>query len=257
MRRFACLASPVCSLTAVVGSLIGAEVEPAPVTPPKPEVAAIAEQVEGGGYTFSPPSLDERRDVFYNIVSVVKAETEVAALIKAKNDAAGKTAEPKIKNTSYADTLAGIEEQTRVILDEIREHLRRQEWQKVIDLCNRHLEKLKTFQEQYPDSEAIKLARKQIRDQLVLAEEKLRYEIAKKRFDSLGLVVEGIVWSAEGQSLAIINQEEKALAVNEKVRKDQAVIVSIDRNRVDFMVVHDASTFHFQRYIGDGGTAAR
>jgi hypothetical protein len=244
-----------CLLLASAGVAAAAEVEPAP--PPKSDVGVIAAQVESGEYTFTPPSLDERRDVFYNIVTVVKAETEVAALIKAKNDAAGKTAEPKIKNTSYADTLAGIEEQTRVILDEIREHLRRQEWQKVIDLCNRHLEKLKTFQDQYPDSEAIKQARKQIRDQLVLAEEKLRYEMAKKRFDSLGLVVEGIVWSAEGQSLAIINQEERALAVNEKVRKDQAVIVSIDRNRVDFMVVHDASTFHFQRYIGDGGAVAR
>lgn len=244
------------SAVLLVGILhaLHAEATPGPeVKPPPPDVETIANQV-AGGYSFNPPPLDERRDVFYNIVATLKAEEEVALLIKARTDAAGKTVEPKVKTTTYEDSLAGIEEQTRVILDEIREHMRRQEWQKVIELCKRHLDRLAEFRQQYPDSEPVKQAMKQIRDQQELAVEKLRYEMAKKEFDALGLVVEGIVWSAEGQSLAIINQEERALTVNDKVRKDRAVIVSIDRNRVDFMVVHDASTFHFQRYIDASGS---
>lgn len=105
--------------------------------------------------------------------------------------------------------------------------------------------------DQYPKSRQIQDSISYVRNAKVQAEEKYRYEVAKAEFDALKIRVEGIIWSAEGDSLAIINNEPHALGLNDKVRNEAAVVVSIDQNRVDFMVVKDTNTFHFQRYIGD------
>ena len=81
------------------------------------------------------------------------------------------------------------------------------------------------------------------------AEEKKIYEEAREQFMALGLSVQGIIWSADQASLAIIDGEASARAVNDRVK--DCVIVNIDTNRVDFMFPYRRRKFHFQRYIDD------
>lgn len=226
---------------------------------PEVDVEGEVGTVEGASksreFTFQPPDLDDRRDIFYDVVATQRAKEQAAALrlkkeqqdadIALTQDSGGKS----IKITG--PDLPQIEEKADEALREIQDHFIARKWEKVIKLCDKHLAELNKHIETFPDSQHLKNVKQRIRNHKIQAEEKRRYELAKAEFDALGVVVEGIIWSAEGESLAIINDEPVALGVNDKVRNDAAVIVNIDSNRVDFMIVQDANTFHFQRYIGE------
>ena len=80
------------------------------------------------------------------------------------------------------------------------------------------------------------------------AEEAKIFEEAQEKFDALGLRVEGILWSPVG-SLAVINGEPRARAINERVK--DCVIINIDTNRVDFLFHYNRRRFEFQRYVGE------
>ena len=86
------------------------------------------------------------------------------------------------------------------------------------------------------------------------AEEAKIYEEAQASFDSLGLKVEGILWSPDG-SLAVLAGEPRALKINERSR--DCVIINIDTNRVDFLFHYKRRRFEFQRYVGEEVRAAR
>ena len=79
------------------------------------------------------------------------------------------------------------------------------------------------------------------------------FEEAQAKFDALDLKIEGILWSPEG-SLAVINGEPRARAVNERVK--DCVIINIDTNRVDFLFHYNRRRFEFQRYVGEDAKAS-
>ena len=74
-------------------------------------------------------------------------------------------------------------------------------------------------------------------------------EEAEDKFNALKLEVQGIMWSADQRSLAIISGE--AFHVQDKIGDgdDAVTIVNIDPNRVDFMINHARKRFEFKRYI--------
>jgi hypothetical protein len=82
-----------------------------------------------------------------------------------------------------------------------------------------------------------------------LAEDALLREEAEASFDSLGLKVEGILWSESGSRLALITGEPHALGVNDRVK--DCVIINIDTDRVDFRYHYKRKRFEFPRYVGE------
>ncbi len=83
------------------------------------------------------------------------------------------------------------------------------------------------------------------------AQEAKLNEEAEAKFNALKLEVQGIMWSADKRSMAIISGE--AYFVQDKIgeNEDAVTIVNIDPNRVDFMINHQRKRFEFKRYINN------
>lgn len=81
------------------------------------------------------------------------------------------------------------------------------------------------------------------------SDDALTRDEAQAQFDSLGLKIEGILWSESGSRLAIIEGESRAVGVNERVK--DCVIINIDTDRVDFRFHYKRKRFEFPRYVGE------
>ena len=79
----------------------------------------------------------------------------------------------------------------------------------------------------------------------VQAEEKKICEDAKAQFESLDLRVEGIMWSGDANSLALLAGYDRPFPVNGRDSQQDWVIVNIDNSRVDFLYVYETRKFHF------------
>lgn len=238
-------------LSCVVGILIAAEADVGPNVEGSIEALEELQRTEH----YDPEGRDNRRDIFFDLIEKRKAEIEAAR--QQEDSEKDETALPGVgeiadlQRPGDDDGVYQAEEYAKQVTEKVRQKFLGQKWQQVMSDCTDYLRELKGYEAQYPDSEIIANAIHRVRNYKIQAEEKYRYELAKAEFDALNILIEGIIWSAEGDSLALINDEAKAVGVNDKVRNDAAVVVSIDRNRVDFMVVQDATNFHFQRYIED------
>jgi hypothetical protein len=138
----------------------------------------------------------------------------------------------------------------------------------VIEIAREAIEKLDILlgQHKYEDAEKIADAAEKKLDPFVsnpevnhflerikadhdLAEDALLREEAEASFDSLGLKIEGILWSENGPRLALITGEPHALGVNDRVK--DCVIINIDTDRVDFRYHYKRKRFEFPRYVGE------
>ena len=81
------------------------------------------------------------------------------------------------------------------------------------------------------------------------ADEALTRNEAQAQFDSLGLKIEGILWSETGTRLAILQGESRAVGVNERIK--DCVVINIDTDRVDFRFHYKRKRFEFPRYVGE------
>lgn len=79
------------------------------------------------------------------------------------------------------------------------------------------------------------------------AEEAKIREDAQAAFEALKIRVLGILWSQDGVRLAIVDGEQRALAVNDRVK--DCVILHIDQDRVDFRFVYQRRRFEFPVYV--------
>jgi hypothetical protein len=73
------------------------------------------------------------------------------------------------------------------------------------------------------------------------------YDDAHARFTAVGIKVQGIMWSDDGAPLAMIDGENRALAIGDRVQ-DWA-IAAIDRDRVVFRA-HGPSHYEFTCFLG-------
>lgn len=86
-----------------------------------------------------------------------------------------------------------------------------------------------------------------IRTYRAQAEEAKIRDDAQAAFENLKIKVLGVLWSQDGMRMTIVDGENRALAVNDRV-KDCAVI-NIDQDRVDFRFVFGRRRFEFPVYV--------
>lgn len=92
-----------------------------------------------------------------------------------------------------------------------------------------------------------------IRTYRAQAEEAKIRDDAQAAFEALKIQVLGVLWSQDGMRMAIIEGENRALSVNDRV-KDCAVI-NIDQDRVDFRFVFGRRRFEFPVYVDQAARA--
>lgn len=86
-----------------------------------------------------------------------------------------------------------------------------------------------------------------IRTYRAQAEEAKIRDDAQAAFEALKIQILGVLWSQDGMRMAIVEGENRALSVNDRV-KDCAVI-NIDQDRVDFRFVFGRRRFEFPVYV--------
>lgn len=101
-----------------------------------------------------------------------------------------------------------------------------------------------------PDAAKVVVSIKTYRAQ---AEEAKIRDDAQAAFEALKIRVLGVLWSQDGMRMAIIDGENRALTVNDRV-KDCAVI-NIDQDRVDFRFVFVRRRFEFPVYVDQTASA--
>ena len=196
------------------------------------------------------PSYDERRDVYYSVASVLRVERQLAELEKQGAEdgiiAVGPTGAAVPVDPG---DVKQSENYARQAVAEVESFVRSESWERAMTTAERHMNRLRGFIEAFPDNAKLSEADTMLRQYYVLAENKKLYEEARAQFEALGLRIEGIIWSAEGDqpSLAIISGEPVARGVNDRVRG--TVVKNIDQNRVDFMYSYRQRRFHFQLYL--------
>ncbi|MBA3845541.1 MAG: hypothetical protein H0X45_02725 [Planctomycetes bacterium] len=202
---------------------------PAPVVVPATPVEADSLLSDDEKWVFEPSS--GRIDPFYNLTLRMKLELE----IKPIGDDADVGSLPKFgDNSNWAK--AQIQRVQQLILAK--------KWDDAIKACEVAIKQLSKDQ----DNEEAQQLIENFKRYRTQAEEAKTYEEAQAKFDALELKIEGILWSPDG-SLAVINGEPRARAVNERVK--DCVIINIDTNRVDFLFHHNRRRFEFQRYVGE------
>ena len=132
---------------------------------------------------------------------------------------------------------------------EIRDYFIQERWEQAIAASEVRLEELAKLIARYPESEVLVNAQTLVRNYQAQAEEKKIYEEAKAQFEALNLRVEGIMWSGDANSLALLAGYDRPFPVNGRDAQQDWVIVNIDNSRVDFLFVYETRKFHFQRYI--------
>ena len=195
-----------------------------------------------------PPREDQRRDVFYDLTKMIAARQRIEQLMKAPKPGTT-TTEPGKQGPKPENELQAAEQNAKQVLAQIKDSFNERQWDQVLRYIDRNYEEIRLAQERFPDSKVLNSSLTLIKNYRLQAAEKKLYEEARAQFLALGLRVDGIIWSADQPSLAVIRGEPKAVAINDRVK--DCVVVGIDTNRVDFMFPFRRRKFHFQRYIGD------
>ncbi len=86
-----------------------------------------------------------------------------------------------------------------------------------------------------------------IRTYRAQAEEAKIRDDAQNAFEALKIRVLGVLWSQDGQRMTIIDGENRALSVNDRVK--DCVVINIDQDRVDFRFVFGRRRFEFPVYV--------
>lgn len=86
-----------------------------------------------------------------------------------------------------------------------------------------------------------------IRTYRAQAEEAKVRDDAQAAFEALKIRVLGVLWSQDGQRMTIVDGENRALSVNDRVK--DCVVINIDQDRVDFRFVFGRRRFEFPVYV--------
>jgi hypothetical protein len=229
----------------------------APVTSPKPATIPPVEQpsvksgtapkavgpfsqlAEEEKWSFEPAV--NRQDIFYDLEDILQSQLSTVAEGQ-KNDGGARPP---------GDEIDALREWAKRELARVESFIFERKWDDALKATEVDIKKLQPRVGDDATIAQITEKLKRYRDQ---AEEAKIFEEAQAKFDSLGLRVEGILWSPAG-SLAVISGEPRARAINERVK--DCVIINIDTNRVDFLFHYNRRRFEFQRYVGEEVTAKK
>jgi hypothetical protein len=184
-------------------------------------------------WIFDPPV--NRQDIFYDLETMLASQLGVE-IANQKTDAGAR---------GPGDEIEALREWAKRELVRIEGFIFERKWDDALKATEADLKKL---QPRVGDDSVIAQITEKMKRYRSQAEEAKIYEEAQAKFDALGLRVEGILWSPAG-SLAVINGEPRARAINERVK--DCVIINIDTNRVDFLFHYNRRRFEFQRYVGE------
>jgi len=226
-------------LTCVMLAAARLAAEDTPATPAAGTAAPAHPADEAKDWAFNPTP--GRPDVFYDYQSFLTLTQEMRA--QEESSEAARTGLPTM-TTGQATSETAIElgKATIVQLDLLLGQHKYEDAEKIADAS---LKKLEPFSSNAEINHYIE----RIKADHDLAEDALLRVEAEESFDSLGLKVEGILWSENGTRLALIAGEPHALAVNDRVK--DCVIVVIDTDRVEFRYHYKRKRFEFPRYVGE------
>jgi hypothetical protein len=179
-----------------------------------------------------------RIDPFYDREAVLRAEQELRDLKEKEAQQSTAAVNPNADVLVYAAA-----EQVRI--ESLVAGKKYEEAIRTSDIALKRLE----ANADLPEVQAAMARITTFRDQ---ADDALTRDEAQAQFDSLGLKIEGILWSETGTRLVILAGESKAVAVNERVK--DCVIINIDR--VDFRFHYKRKRFEFPRYVGENTKTA-
>jgi hypothetical protein len=197
----------------------------------------FSQQAEEEKWTFAPSA--DRADIFRDLEVVLQSALET------KNVKTAPGAKP------LTDDIPGLREWAKGELARLDSFVFERKWDDAIKAAEASLKRLEPRVGE--DSTIAQIVQKMKRYREQAVEAKILEE-AQAKFDALGLRIEGILWSPSG-SLAVINGEPRARAINERVK--DCVIINIDTNRVDFLFHYNRRRFEFQRYVGEDVTAKK
>lgn len=233
-----------CFLTALVVMAAGPVLEAADEEP-------VPAQADAADYRFSSPPRD-RRDIFHSVTEIIAVERRIDLM---QQEAAARADIPleresrPVLPTGETDAQSLAERDVDELVLRIRELFNAEQWDNVLRLIDRRMEQVEHHVGAHPESRALEINLTRIRNFRLQAQERKDYEEARQQFLALGIVVEGIIWDADGESMVIIKGEPRALGLNQRLRG--CVITGIDTNRVDFRYSYRRRQYHFQRYIGE------
>jgi hypothetical protein len=213
----------------------------APATKPAVETANQKKKDEGPfvslaaeeKWIFDPPV--NRQDIFYDLESMLASQLGVEIASQ----------KPETGVRGPGDEIEALREWAKRELIRVEGFIFERKWDDALRTTEANLKKL---QPRVGDDSIIAQVTEKMKRYRSQAEEAKIFEEAQAKFDALGLRVEGILWSPSG-SLAVINGEPRARAINERVK--DCVIINIDTNRVDFLFHYNRRRFEFQRYVGE------
>ena len=199
----------------------------------------------------------DNKDPFYSAIDIELAKFEIEEAIrkdKADRDK-DEDGDNGNKEKQFVEPVEGANE-AETALAKARHYAERSQtellqgnWELAIKEAEEGLEILKTAPTSSKYAEAMKIESLRLNGFRSTAREAKLNEEAEAKFNALKLEVQGIMWSADQRSLAIISGE--AFHVQDKIGDgdDAVTIVNIDPNRVDFMINHARKRFEFKRYI--------
>ena len=211
------------------------------------------EAVDQSNFEFKPIS---GRDPFFSVIDVQVAKHEIQEAIRKKDEGASEQSGSTTKEDPvFTEPVEGANEaenalaKARHFAERSQNELLQGNWELAIKESEEGLEVLKNAPVSSQYAEAMKIESLRLNGFRSTAREAKLNQEAEEKFNALKLEVEGIMWSADQRSLAIISGE--AFHVQDKIGDgdDAVTIVNIDPNRVDFMINHARKRFEFKRYI--------
>ncbi len=212
--------------------------KPIGAKPAKENPSAFSQLAEEEKWTFDPQVT--RQDIFYDLEFILAQQIGGDSQI----------VKPGGPIKGQGDEIDALREWAKLELARVESFVLARKWDDALKSTETDIKRL---QPRAGDDATIAQIVEKLKRYRSQAEEAKIYEEAQAKFDALGLRVDGILWSPAG-SLAVIRDEPRARAINERVK--DCVIINVDTNRVDFLFHYNRRRFEFQRYVGEDLTPA-
>jgi len=223
----------------MAGEAVGIEAVRSGAKPlPAKRLTAMELIAEEEKWTFHAPI--NRPDVFIDLeaLMVAQAQAKVQASEVKRTQQTGKSGEqPQGSDIDKLVTWGHAEEERVRLLVAARRY---EEAMKAADSTLKLLEPHIGRPDVAPTVVSIRTYRAQ-------AEEAKIRDDAQAAFEALKIRVPGVLWSQDGLRMAIVDGENRALSVNDRVK--DCALINIDQDRVDFRFVFGRRRFEFPVYV--------
>ncbi len=247
MRSAPCILA-VLAATALHAGEAGTEPVRAGAKPPAPKRLTAMELIaEEEKWVFRAPI--NRPDVLVDLEALLTAEhqAKIKAIEPKNSTPGGKPGDQPQDGNDLAQLVAWAKSEE----ERVRQMVAGRRYEEAMKAADSSLKVLEPHIAR-PEVAAVLVSIKTYRAQ---AEEAKVRDDAQAAFEALKIQVLGVLWSQDGMRMAIVEGENRALSVNDRV-KDCAVI-NIDQDRVDFRFVFGRRRFEFPVYVDQTARAKK